>query len=223
MLGMGTHAQDRKTNQSNQQWAQYGFQMPVSSKLKLVSDMGFRWKDTFSNPSQYYLRAGVSRNLLKKSQITFGLAHFGTLFDGDLVQNEYRGFQDLVVSDQWSKTVVSQRFRIEERFFYDPVKDKSSFVLRWRYRWQFIIPLISFNDSSKLSLSLAEEILLNTGGKQVVNILDQNRILIGPIMQWNSKWSTQFIYQNQYATTSFIDVYNMKHIFWLSISQKFGN
>jgi hypothetical protein len=215
--------QDKKVNHGNQQWAQYGVQAQLNDELKIVSDFGFRWKESFSEPSILYFRAALAYSIDDKSNVAGGFAYFGSLKDMDISQSEYRIFQEFNSSGSFAKQTISHRLRIEERFFHNTLTDANSYTTRLRYRWQYIIPVMTFSDADKrLSLSLADEVMLNASPKASFKVFDQNRILITPILQWNKHLSTQLTYQIQYASTAKVDTYNLQHIFWLSINQKLG-
>ena len=225
IVGFGSQSQELQTNTSNEQWAQYAFQIPLKPSVSSNTDFGFRWKDEFSTPSQFVLRSALASQISDNITIAGGFGIFGTLTDNSISRYEYRPHQELSHKGKLGGCGVTHRLRAEERFFSNPEKGYEYFLLRLRYRWQLSVPLAQWQSGErerKFSLLLAEEIFLHTPSKYVFSVFDQNRMMVTPSLQWNKKLNTQLTYSFQYGATNEPYEYKIKHIFWLSISQRFG-
>ena len=108
------------------------------------------------------------------------------------------------------KTFIQNRIRIDNRFFEsDPDKsiwEESLYVMRFRYRFQWRIPLTYVDEKTPgISLRLMEEIMLNS--KE--NTFDQNRVYASLEFYLNKNFSLEagylYIYQQRFAHDEFFN------------------
>jgi hypothetical protein len=100
------------------------------------------------------------------------------------------------------------RVRLDNRFFETEgeknVFEESTYVARFRYRLQAIIPLKKTEDETKVTLKLADEIMLNHRR----NSFDQNRISAACEFLLSKNISVEggyiYIYQQRFGTDAFI-------------------
>jgi hypothetical protein len=120
----------------------------------------------------------------------------------------------------YKKWSLHQRVRIDNRFFeenkYEDIFDGTEYTMRIRYRVQARIPLLNKSSTSKISIRLAEEIMLN----HRENTFDQNRIYLTGDFMINKKLSVEagyiYIYQQRFGKEIFLE----RHVLRFSILQK---
>jgi len=222
-----THAQEKHVNRGNQQWFQYIHEIPINEIWSIKNDFNFRWRAQMSSRSQYLLRTNIGFLINEHVRIAGGFAHLGFYVVEQLARLEYRPFQELSIDHEYEKLVTGHRFRIEERFFKALAERKAgeghNFNFRLRYRFSVSYPLFSIpalHPESKVSFGIADEIFLNAGQSIVYNIFNQNRLLIGPAVQFNDNTEFKITYNNLFASASEPDEYRHLDIIWLGLSHK---
>ena len=220
-------AQEKEILRSNQQWFSYANQTTLNEKWGFLADVGYRWKDAFSQASQYIGRIGMAYQLNANMRAIAGFAHLGFYDSAILGKVEFRPYQDWIIRHSYGKLGTTHRFRAEQRIFYTVVDgtitDERNFYHRLRYRFSLRMPLFSSSEKDcrrKLFLAVSDEILINAGKRVVYNVFDQHRFLISPILQWNQSFSVRLTYFNLFAGTSQPATYKAVHIFLLGLSQK---
>lgn len=208
---------------SNQQWFQYYNQVHFSEKFSLLSDIGFRMKEQFSHAAQHVIRTGVGYQLNKECRLVVGIGHFGSYSSERINKIEFRPYQELTLKQKLEKVGLTHRFRVEERYFKTIENGNiiagTTFNFRFRYRFAIGIPIVSFSNI-KISFQVADEILINAGRSIVYNMFDQNRILLGPEVQFNHQFSISLNYNYQYAALNKPAYYKSDHILWLGLMHK---
>ncbi len=226
---MLAHAQ-RNVSYKNQQWIQYYNTTKLNKNLIFKGDAGYRVSHNFSKASQYIARVGISYKLAQyHMQFTAGFAHLGFYREGSLNSIELRPYIGLIINDKYSKFKLQHRFRVEHRSFQTLGSTDSRSNMRYRYRFLINIPLstiLNQDQTSKLSFNLANEIFIN-GGKEIVenthNIFNQNRLLLGPVFEFNRNLSVALTYTAEFGTTSTPGNFRYSNILWLGIKHKMGN
>ena len=227
-FAVAVYGQEKKVNKENQQWIQYYNQLKLGDKWSLFTDGGFRWKNSFNDNSQYIVRVAGNYKINKEMNAGFGFANLG-FYDANKKINkvEFRPYEEFAILNSYDKFSIQHRFRVEERYFYAVVKGKiqsdREFNFRFRYRLLFNIPvfkLSSADTNKKVSLSLGNEIFINAGQEIVNTIFDQNRLLLGSIVQVDKNISVSLTYNNQFASTKTAGTYNQANVIWLGITQK---
>lgn len=214
--------QGKMVSTTSQQWAQYYNQLNFSKRWTWLTDAGYRWKNDFSSPSQYLIRTGFSYQLDDALSIGAGLATF-TGYSGNTVnKHEYRSYEDMVIKQIFDPFLLTQRLRIEQRYFRNLqdgtyIDDNSNW--RFRYRLQATFPVVKLN-YQRLLFTAGDEIFINAG-KQVNNIFDQNRLLLGPIWEFSKSISFTALYNSQFAELSSGEAFSRTRVIWLSITTKF--
>ena len=204
----------------NQQWFQYYGSYKLTERWSLLPDGGYRWSDAFKHSSQYLFRTGLGYNISKNVRLTAGFAHLGFFTDQTLSKLEYRPYQELTIKHQLDRMNVSvgHRLRVEQRFFYrkstEDTSGESTFNHRFRYALNFGIPVFK-----SVSLTLGDEILINAKDGSPGNLLDQNRLVIGPKYQYSEYTSFGLIYD--YLTSGSPSNLTHTHILWLQLRHKF--
>lgn len=96
---------------SNQQWVQYYCQVDTDQKNRFGFDAGVRWKDEFSEVSQYIARISYSRKFQSNFFIGGGLANSGYFLSGMVSSLEFRPYQEFLVFKKWNMSNVQIRYR----------------------------------------------------------------------------------------------------------------
>jgi hypothetical protein len=218
-------AQHTKTIRSNQQWIQHYAQFRVSERFNVVADGGFRTRNWFQNSNQYIVRAGATYNVHPRWMLGVGFAHSGTFIDSELYQLEYRPHQEVISQHEFSNVEITNRLRIEERIQRVLFNDSLvPFSARIRFKFQVAAPVVSLSKKhpeSKLFIILADEFLLNAGNTLKYNILDQNRMIIGPSFRISKRVDVALLYSYQFGTTTKSNVFKQDHVMWLTINHRF--
>lgn len=118
------------------------------------------------------------------------------------------------------KISVQNRLRIDHRFFQeDPAKnvfEESFYVMRFRYRAQVAIPLVSDHNKTLIGLRLANEIMLN----HTRNAFDQNRIYVtcdyNVMRNLTVEGGYIYIFQQRFGTDAFFE----RHVIRLTLLHK---
>ncbi|GAB3647934.1 DUF2490 domain-containing protein [Echinicola sediminis] len=223
---LSAKAQTKEVAHDNQQWLQYYNSLLLSDKWSISSDAGIRFKNHFDHFSTYIVRTAINYHLDNSTEIGLGFAHLGSYIDQERQLVEFRPFQEFNTTQTTHSIGLSHRFRVEERFFKStdqaPVETEA-FNFRFRYRFMVKIPLLSFSSdktAKNLSFNAGDEIFINAGKEISHNIFDQNRILLGPVLEFNENISASFTYQHQFSSGSSPSQYRQTDVFWLSIKHK---
>ena len=215
-------AQKKSISKNNELWIQYYSQISLSEKWVWLTDGGYRWNGFFSGPSQFIVRTGFGKNLNGSFRLAAGFAHLGFYSEEILNQFEYRPYQEVQLKNSLNKTGITQRLRLEERFFRNRIDHSGSFNFRFRYMLQFNIPvmnMISGHPDKMLALNIGDEIFINAGNDITYNVFDQNRLLIGPAFQANANLEVKLTYNSLFAADDSPGEYKHAHIFWVGINQ----
>ena len=186
-------------------WLRYYNQTQLSSKYILHLEVDER---RFFNPnlqSQLFTHAHLHRKILKGLDAGVGLTYATTNSNknNNLVVPEWRPFQELSFTQLLFKKVQGQlRYRVDERYIHNNngigLIEGYNFILRHRFRLQFVLPLKKFESDRSLILKVADEIMLNSTTN--ANTFDQNRVYAGVEWQFSKKWSGELGYLNQYQS-----------------------
>lgn len=222
LMPLITQAQ-KTVRHSDQQWVQYYNQLKLSDRWTLMTDGGFRWADGFSTKALFIARVGMAYSINTHLRVAAGVASTGA-YSSSLSKLEYRPYQELFASYKYNKVILQHRFRVEERYFKNVVdgdlQSGHNFNFRLRYQISANIPLVklsSDNPDKVLSLGIADEIFVNAGREIVNNILDKNRIIIGPAVQFNKQLTIALSYTHQYSQLATAGSYAHDDIMWLAI------
>ena len=209
---------------SQQQWIQSYHEGKVSSKWTALLDGGFRWKDGFAAPNSYIVRGGMGYSLSPRLRVAGGLAHLGFYAENRVIRQEFRPYQEVSHKSSIGKVNLSQRFRLEERFFKSRSDsfdfDLMDFNYRLRYSLMVAIPIVRLSakhPERKLLLNLGDEIFLNAGKEVKNRVFDQNRFILSPSVQWNQSLNIAFTWNTQYASATIPNHFNLSHVAWLQI------
>ena len=124
--------------------------------------------------------------------------------------NENRIWEQYIFSLKIGRTLMQNRFRLEQRFIQRSTNDV--FAQRLRYFARAIIPVKKQKDSfyQGVFVALQDEIFMNIQNKNNINnsFFDQNRIYGAVGYRVNSKLDLEVGYMNQYINGAMTNVSN---------------
>lgn len=219
--------QAKTISTGNQQWFQYYNQAKLGEKWTLLSDFGYRWKDGFDENSQYIIRTAIGYSINPSVRISLGFAHLGFYTANKISKIEFRPYQELAIKNNINKIEITNRCRIEERFFnlvnYEETQHPNTFNFRFRYSVMVSIPLFklsSENDNKIFLLNIGDEIFMNTGNNFTHNNFDQNRLTVSPSLQLNKHVTFSLTWNSQFASASSLKTYQYTNVIWLQVKHK---
>lgn len=220
-------AQSQSPVRGNQQWIQYYGQGNLNDRWAITLDGGFRWKNELDDKSQYIVRTGITHSFNSGVKVAAGFAHLGFYDNGEVVQKEYRPYQEIGYSHQLKSVQVNHRMRLEERFF-DPFGivynqlPPNRFTLRWRYGLSANIALFNMGDGMRTSLTIGNEIFLNLDSERNIDFFDQNRLTLSPTLHLNDNLSFAFTWNRQASYPKVADKHQYNSVLWLQIKHNFS-
>lgn len=201
-------------------WTSINSTMRFTNRWGMMADVHVRRNNGVKDASFYFARIGANYWLNEK--ITFSLA-YGHLWLAPTTAgwktfgDEHRIHQQVQYAGALGKVGMLQRIRNEQRWAEKIANDQPTgkwrFTNRLRYLINFNIPLN--NKPHRLSLVLADEIMMHQGKEVVYNSLDQNRIFIGIRQNLGHAWSYDAGYMNVYQQKYSGYQYDMNHTFRL--------
>jgi hypothetical protein len=221
--------QSKIVSNGNQQWFQYYNQAKLGNKWTLFSDLGYRWKDGFHENSQYIIRTAIGYSIHPSLRISLGVAHLGSYIAKKASIFEFRPYQELALKNNFNEIELTNRFRVEERFFnFDyngEIQLPSDFNFRFRYSIMMGIPLFRLSKEKTnriFLLYIGDEIFINAGNTIANNIFDQNRIIFSPSLKLNEQVTFSLTWNSQFASTSLQNTYKYTNVIWFQIKHKLG-
>jgi hypothetical protein len=209
---------DKKViNHQAQVWASVNSSFRFSEKWGVAADFHMRRSNAVTNPGTYLGRVGAMYWINDQTTLMAGYANLRSAqAEGHTTwTNEHRIYEQFQFATTLGKTVLTQRFRNEQRFkqTLDPTTDQvlaeRTFSNRARYLMAFTIPLSQKN--KRPSLVLAEEFMLQFGKDIIYNTFDQNRIFIGIKQPISPNWYFDFGYMQVFQQKSNGYVYDVGH------------
>ena len=191
----------REVQTQNHTWVSLNTQLRLTEKMGISADVHVRRTNFISNNNFFLFRAGALYYLNK--QLTIGAA-YGHMWlanqNGatELFSNENRLHQQITLNQKIRSVQLNQRLRIEERWIQKVVNfvpaDQQRYVTRFRYQLSMNIP-VSANKKVPM-LSLADELMMQTGKDIIYNNFDQNRLFAGIRQQVSQSLSFDFGYMH---------------------------
>lgn len=203
-------AQKQISDQSHA-WVMYTGNHRLTEKWGIHTEYQWRRADFFESWQQSLTRVGVDYYSKSGAQFTAGYAWIRTYPYGQqpisTTFNEHRIWQQIVLKNKISRTEFQHRYRLEQRFLENWIKNSSgtyeldgyNFRQRVRYRFLINIPLNKKEMSDNtLFLSVYDEVFLGFGKGIGKNVLDQNRLYFAFGWRFNKVFNVQLGYMNQY-------------------------
>ncbi|NBO61085.1 MAG: DUF2490 domain-containing protein [Flavobacteriia bacterium] len=231
LITVGSLAAQKNISNQFHAWTLYTGTHKITNTINLMTEYQWRRSDGFQHWQQSLLRLGMEYTCNPKLSVMIGYAWIKTFpYGSQPVLHEYdehRIFEQVNVKDKVGRFEVQQRFRVEQRFLEQYVKNASGTVIqvdpvfrnRIRYRAMVMVP-ISQKDMSDntLFLNLNNELFIGFGEGIAKNPLDQNRFIAALGWRFNSNANLQVGYLNQFVIkTNAIDM-ERNHSIWISMA-----
>ncbi|MGZ4116492.1 MAG: DUF2490 domain-containing protein, partial [Bacteroidia bacterium] len=200
----------RKISYNNLVWFGDFSKINLNDKWSIYFDFGLRRTDWLNKWSQTLVRPGLTYALNANTSITAGVAWFNN-YTSTYIKPEYRGWQQILFTENYGRVKVNNRLRAEQRFNQNVVKDKlvNTFVYTNRFRYQLNVQ-VALNkpniDYKTLYLVFADEVMINCG-KEVSNYFDQNRLSAGVGYKLNDLFNITISYMNVFVQKSTINTF----------------
>jgi hypothetical protein len=191
------------------------------SRWGLHEDGQWRRYDGLLKWQQYQIRPGVNYQLTNSTLLTFGYAFTETFRYGDYPVehrfHEHRIYEQALYTRRIYKLNFGNRFRLEQRYFGQPVQQSDGswkiasyrYENRFRYRLQTNIPL-SFGDKRNY-IAFYDEIMFNFGHNVYKNNFDQNRAFIGFGRHLGHETNAEFGFMEQTLQRRGGEIYEHNH------------
>ena len=191
-------------------WVTYQGNHKLSPKIGLHTEYQWRRSDYFQHWQQSLLRVGLDYHIHQNAFISAGYGHIITYEYGDMPVNhqfnEHRIWEQFNQKNTLGRFEIQHRYRLEQRFLDNYVKQGTvyeragtNFRNRIRYRFMAILPLNHKTmENNTLFLNMNDEVFLGFGEGIGSNILDQNRLQIALGYRFNTSFTIQAGYLNQY-------------------------
>lgn len=210
---------------SNEQWMQYYNNYQLPGKLHLHTDIGLRTRDAFDKAALASFRTGIGYPLRANLRAITGMALFESYQESKPSRIEFRSYQDMIGVQKFTKISLHHRFRVEARRFWQhpggQTQASSDFNFRFRYRLVCSIPL-GFpppgGKAARLSFNIGDEIMVNAGKSGKHNILNANRILLGPAFRFNENFSLSLTYNYQFGQRGVAREYHETDVVWIGLT-----
>lgn len=213
MMSVGTFTFGQKDiSPQTHAWVMYFGNHRLSERWGIHTEYQWRRADMFNDWQQSLLRLGIDYYGKNNVQYTAGYGWIKTFQYGDQPVShdfdEHRIWEQLILKNKAGRVDFHHRYRLEQRFLENWVKDASGnyaldgylFRQRVRYRFMITMPLSRKEmENNTLFLSAYDEPFLGFGKGVAKNILDQNRLYVALGWRFNSNFNVQLGYLNQYV------------------------
>lgn len=151
--------------------------LTFNKKLFMMAEAQIRSQHIYNDFTYYEYKAGIGYNFPKSFSAMLAMGHYMTYdpnvagnFKGNLLNNEFRIWEQFVLENNIDRIKIEHRYRIEQRFTSTGYKN------RFRYRINTIIPINHKKVIPKTwFLSAFDEVFINNESPY----FEQNRIFFG--------------------------------------------
>jgi len=217
-------AQNKNTDHLQQHWLQYAGEFRSNEKWSTTLEGSYRSIDTDPHGSQVLARLSAGYRLHSNWKFSLGMANVAGWRSGILFRNEVRPHQELLHKKEYGRCSLEERIRVEERFYQSPetsIMDRTNeFNMRYRLRLLFQVELFKLGDPERmLVMDLGNEVFLKSGQQTSGRWFDQDRILIGPSVQFNKDLSVSLHYVAQLVGAVNSNSVRREDVFWVTLRQ----
>ena len=184
LQAFSSFAQDEK-EVKKQKMIWYSFSEEIEIRKKWHIGAEFEERHFFDPLLQEEYKATLSGayDISKNWRAGIGLIYAREGFD-EFILPEFRVEQEFSNRHKYNWVAITNRYKIEERFFRDKedgvIPKEYYFSMRFRYRLGFDFTLAKFGKQEHpLKLRVSDELMVNAGKMFVKNIFDQNRFYAG--------------------------------------------
>ncbi|MEO5942920.1 MAG: DUF2490 domain-containing protein [Ferruginibacter sp.] len=226
---LAAHSQTKTTSYFQQVWLGYYNQTKLSKNWELNADLHLRSKEDFiNNLYQSIIRVGVSYYVSNAIKGTTGYAYVN-YFPGDnhknISQRENRYWQQFQWQMKFSKSLLQQKIRLEERYRHKILNDSTlanGYDFNWRLRYNvlFETPVLK-KIKNRFYFVLNEEVNINFGKQIIYNYFDQNRFFAGFKYHIDAHNNIQFGYMNVFQQLGSGNKYKVTDVIRIFYFQNF--
>ncbi|MGS0747193.1 DUF2490 domain-containing protein [Halpernia sp. GG3] len=173
-----------------------------SPKFFLYSELQSRGFEDYTYPDYYEIKGGIGYNLSKNNKPLLGIGRYVNYTNKKLSKEELRFWIQDIVNFNAGIFKFENRFRAEQSYFYEPLKDLNSKRNRFRYRLNISAPLNAKKiEKGTLSANFYDEVFLITPLKPA---FARNRVFAGFAYQYSKEVSlaTGYLWQREFQTLS---------------------
>lgn len=188
-------------------WNNLNVNLKLRENISLKNEIKFRSTNFLGKRKQLLIRPSLLYNFNPNIQFGFGVTYSKTYrsikLNIPINTLEKNIWQEIHLKYGFINFNISHRIRLEERFKENILKEMRHYAVegynyknRLRYRFSIEIPMGREKKFNFISLSLKDEILLNTTNGFIPETLDENRFYLGFIIQIREsiKLSTGYLY-----------------------------
>lgn len=211
LIGATSQAQTEKNvDHQGLFWSLYYNQLTINPKWSIHSEIDNR---IFLQPVEqnlFSIRMQGRYKINENVETGVGLGYFSLASQDpentpDFKTPEYRGIQNIAWKQNLGKTVLSQRFQIEERWIHkaNKVALLPGTTYSWRFRYRLQGDYVFWKKSNQfLKALLSDELMVNFGKKIIKNTFDQNRIYAALQYGINKNIALELGYLNSFQQRS---------------------
>lgn len=202
----------QQTKQDQRVWMAYVGQYKASPNWGYHMEAQFRMDNQLEQNLQNLFRVGVVYHLSESKNITAGYALVNTYSASvDDFFKENRLWEQYQVTTKWSKDVLINRFRLEQRWVEqfslsesNQVTSATEYQNRFRVLNRFLWHLAQLKSDKESFYLVVQNELFATMGQNPVNskLIDQNRFLVGFGLNYSNTIRLELGYLNHYITSS---------------------
>lgn len=188
MFSQTTH----KHYYNNTGWLMYFGNHKITNRIGLHAEAQWRRSEFVVAPKQLLLRVGLNIYAGDKSFFTAGYGYIETypygILPSPITFPEHRIWEQFQVKTSLSRVEMISRFRLEQRYVYAPVFNKTEnkykvgkdvYTNRFRVLTRFSVPFNGKEITDKVFyLSVYDELFVNFGKNIGANVFDQNRAYV---------------------------------------------
>ena len=167
-------------------WNVVSTKFTFNKQWSALAEAQVRSQQAIYNFNYYEYKAGIGYHFPKTVAVLFAMGHYGTFQpDGDFkkpyVNDEFRMWEQFVLTNNIGRVKLEHRYRIEQRF-----TSNAGYRNRFRYRINAIIPLNNKEIKDKTwYTSVFNEIFVTNEAPYY----EQNRVFIGGGYQFNNHFT----------------------------------
>ena len=174
----------------------------LNPKFFLYSEFQMRGNEDYSYPDYYEVKGGVGYNLSKNNKPFLGIGRYVNYTERKLSKEEFRFWLQDVINLNSGVFRFENRFRVEQSWFYEPLKDLHSKRNRFRYRLNISVPLNSKKiEKGTISANVYDEVFFITPLKPS---FARNRVFTGLSYQFSKEvgMASGYLWQREFQATS---------------------
>ncbi|MEA3426225.1 MAG: DUF2490 domain-containing protein [Bacteroidota bacterium] len=167
-------------------WNVLSAKVTFDQKWSVLGEAQVRSQQVVNDFNYYEYKAGIGYNFPKTVSVLFAMGHYGTMqptgnFKKPYVNDEFRIWQQLVLTNNIGRIKLEHRYRIEQRF-----TSYAGYRNRFRYRINAIVPINNAEIKPRTWYTSVFNELFVTNETPYY---EQNRIFIGAGYQFNKNFT----------------------------------